>query len=53
MAQDQKLTFEKLDKLLSSDENTLSLPIEKKKYIIFSDTHLGDGKEADDFHNNE
>ena len=53
MAQDPKLTCEKLSDLLSSDENTLSLPLEKKKYIIFSDMHLGDRGKADDFRQND
>jgi UDP-2,3-diacylglucosamine pyrophosphatase LpxH len=52
MAQDRALTLNKLSQLWKRDDVKV-LPTKGKKYIIMSDIHLGDGKKADDFHQNE
>ena len=52
MPQDKKLTKIRLDELWESDEISV-LNTKGNKYVMFSDAHLGDGRKADDFHNNE
>ena len=52
MAQDENLTNKKLGGLWENQETPV-LDTIGNKYIIFSDTHLGDGSGADDFHENE
>ncbi|MBC8525880.1 MAG: metallophosphoesterase family protein [Candidatus Cloacimonetes bacterium] len=52
MAQDKKLTNEKLSHLWESEDIKI-LDTKNEKYAIFSDLHLGDGGKADDFHHNE
>lgn len=52
MAQEKKLTEQRLTALWT-DDNVTALETRGKKYVVISDTHLGDGKEADDFRNNE
>ncbi len=52
MAQDKKATEEKLTALWQ-DQSTLTLTTRGLKYVIISDTHMGDGGEADDFRENE
>ncbi|MBS3742467.1 MAG: metallophosphoesterase family protein [Candidatus Cloacimonetes bacterium] len=51
MAQDKKLTEEKLTELW--EDKKIKVPSTKnRKYVIFSDLHLGDGGGADDFIHN-
>jgi UDP-2,3-diacylglucosamine pyrophosphatase LpxH len=52
MPQDKDLTRKKLSALWQQDELQV-LDTEGKKYVIFSDVHLGDGGGADDFRDNE
>jgi len=52
MSLNQRDTNRKLDSLLS-DTNIKILKTRNKKYALFSDLHLGDGGDADDFHGNE
>jgi UDP-2,3-diacylglucosamine pyrophosphatase LpxH len=52
MSQDEKRIKEKLSSLWD-DSSIPELDTVGKKYIIFSDLHLGDGGGADDFHKNE
>ena len=52
MSHDRESTFKQLDKLLA-DPSVPVLPLNGRKYVAFSDSHLGDGKKADDFRNNE
>ena len=49
---DQEVTRQKFNRLWG-DLETTSLPLPGKKYVIFSDIHLGDGGGADDFVHNE
>ena len=51
MTLDKDLTWRKLDALWANNELPL-LGIKDKKYAIFSDTHFGNGGEADDFYVN-
>jgi len=51
MAQDKKITYEKLSELWEN-QNVPILNTIGNKYILFSDIHLGDGGGADDFHKN-
>lgn len=46
------MTEKKLDAIWQNDEIPV-LDTEGNKYFIFSDSHLGDGGDADDFHKNE
>ena len=51
MANEQKRTFKRLDEVFKSAP---TLPLDGgSKYAIMSDIHLGDGGQADNFHNNE
>ncbi|MFQ5632282.1 MAG: metallophosphoesterase [bacterium] len=52
MALDKNLAYQKLDALWH-DPQVQALATKGKKYVIISDTHLGDGGKADDFHQNE
>lgn len=52
MAQDKDLTWKRLDEIWA-DQDVTTLETKGKKYAIISDTHLGDGGEADDFHQNK
>ena len=52
MSQDKELTEKMLDAIWQNDVIPV-LNTEGNKYFIFSDSHLGDGKDADDFHKNE
>ena len=52
MGQDRRQTNRKLTSLWKN-EKVKVLPTKDKKYVIFSDLHLGDGGAADDFHENE
>ncbi len=52
MSQDKELTYQRLGELWEKKDLAV-LDTEGNKYIMFSDTHLGDGKGADDFHENE
>ncbi len=52
MALDVTLAREKLGGLLR-DPEVKELPLSGQKYVLFSDTHLGDGGKADDFCRNE
>jgi UDP-2,3-diacylglucosamine pyrophosphatase LpxH len=51
MPLDKDLTWRKLDALWGNKDITV-LDTKDKKYAIFSDTHLGNGGEADDFYGN-
>jgi UDP-2,3-diacylglucosamine pyrophosphatase LpxH len=48
---DRKIVWDKLSALWD-DSQILRLDTLENKYVIFSDTHFGDGGEADDFYNN-
>ncbi|MCK4358747.1 MAG: metallophosphoesterase family protein [Candidatus Cloacimonetes bacterium] len=52
MAQDKEQTNKRLSQLWLSDVIKI-LDTKNEKYAIFSDLHLGDGGNADDFHHNE
>jgi len=52
MALDAKLAREKLCSLLRNPD-VPELPLSGRKYVLFSDLHLGDGGKADDFSRNE
>lgn len=52
MSQNKENTWKNLDRLWR-DPHTEVLSIQANKYAIFSDIHLGDGKDADDFRKNE
>lgn len=52
MSQNKELTFKRLSELWDSTEIPVIDTI-GAKYFIFSDAHLGDGGEADDFHENQ
>ena len=52
MGQDKKATYKKLSALWN-DPTVAEFAIENGPYAIISDTHLGDGGDADDFHRNE
>ena len=52
MSLDKQATWRSLDKLWKDDDVEI-LEARGKKYAIISDTHMGDGGEADDFHLNE
>ncbi len=52
MSQDIQLTYQRLDELWESPE-VLTLDTAGKKYVLFSDLHLGNGGEADDFYRNQ
>ena len=52
MSLDKRITWNSLDSLWR-DKNVKTLDSRGKKYAIISDTHMGDGGEADDFYLNE
>lgn len=52
MSLDKRNTWNSLDSLWR-DRNVKTLVSKGKKYAIISDTHMGDGGEADDFYLNE
>ena len=52
MALDKDLTWQRLDNIWK-DTNVKTLETKGKKYAIISDTHMGNGGEADDFEHNE
>ncbi|MFC2084962.1 metallophosphoesterase [Bacteroidota bacterium] len=52
MSLDPKTTYKKLDSLWL-DPEIKKIKTKNKRYVLFSDLHLGDGSEADDFHGNE
>jgi UDP-2,3-diacylglucosamine pyrophosphatase LpxH len=52
MAQDIPLTYKQLDSLWGNPD-VPTLETVGKKYILFSDIHLGNGSDADDFYHNQ
>lgn len=48
----KEATWQRLTQV-RQDTATASLPLQGKKYAIISDTHMGDGGDADDFSGNE
>ena len=52
MLQDKELTHRRLTDLWESEDVEV-LDTHQEKYVIFSDFHLGDGNESDDFVENE
>jgi len=52
MPQDRDYTFRRLDEVWNRDDIPV-LETSGNKYIFFSDLHLGNGGDADDFHENE
>jgi len=52
MSQNKELTFKRLSELWNSKEIPV-LDTFGVKYVIFSDAHLGDGSDADDFQENQ
>ena len=52
MPQDEEVTFYKLSELWRNESVPL-LDTKNEKYFIISDLHLGDGRGADNFHENE
>lgn len=52
MPMDKDLAWQRLDDIWS-DQMIKALDTSEKKYAIISDTHMGDGGDADDFHNNQ
>lgn len=52
MSLDKRYTWDSLDELWRADD-VKTLDSKGMKYAIISDTHMGDGGEADDFHINE
>ena len=52
MSQDEKVTFHKLSELWRNEHVPL-LDTNNEKYFIISDIHLGDGRGADNFRENE
>ncbi len=53
MSLDKQLTWESLDRLWEKDKSVKILETRGKKYAIISDTHMGNGGDADDFSQNE
>jgi UDP-2,3-diacylglucosamine pyrophosphatase LpxH len=52
MGQDKEATHRRLTEL-RNDNSVQQLPINGRKYAVFSDLHLGDGGKADDLRRNE
>jgi len=52
MSLDKAYTFRRLDTLWQRDDFPI-LELRGKKYVLFSDLHMGDGGGADDFYANE
>lgn len=52
MPMDKDLTWKRLSEIWD-DQQVKILNTKNKRYVIISDTHMGDGGDADDFHNNQ
>ena len=52
MAQDKDLAWKRLSEILA-DQNVKTLETKDNKLATFSDIHLGNGGDADDFHHNQ
>ena len=52
MPQNRDLTFQRLNEIWKSNDYPI-LELQGNKYIMLSDLHLGNGKNADDFHDNK
>jgi UDP-2,3-diacylglucosamine pyrophosphatase LpxH len=52
MGQDRNATHKRLNELWK-DQSVKTLPIDRKKYFLVSDLHLGNQEKADDFRKNE
>lgn len=52
MPMDKDLTWKRLSEIWD-DQQVKTLETKNERYAIISDTHMGDGGDADDFHNNQ